>query len=447
MTTQHQPSQKEVETEALALQALQRGELDHARKLCDGMLADNPASPMALRLAGLVNMLERRYEAAIDAFARSAESFPELGTFINLATCLTKIGDMERAIDASRAAVQIAPGSVPARLGLATALQGAGRLEDALAEIEETERLSPGNPAVAVRRGAIRAHLGQYEAAEKDFAVPGASNVSPQCQAVRFGRDFYDALGAATDDRVPERTQLMSTGSSDVRYVVYVGCTADYFCKYGRVFTKSYAANSASGNLLHLHIVDPHERFADLLSDITGRLPSLNLVVTTERAPIDAAADPANAKTYYACARFIQLADLLAHYRRPMLSFDVDAVVEAPLDRILEHIGRQDLGLVLREPIDSPWWDIICYIVGVQPTPAGLEFLRRVRNYILYFFEQRQMPWALDQISLYCVLKMMERFDTPPAVAWIPRKVQAVTWQIGQAYDYKLSDARVKRYT
>ena len=56
------------------------------------------------------------------------------------------------------------------------------------------------------------------------------------------------------------------------------------------------------------------------------------------------------------------------------------------------------------------------------------------------------MPWALDQLSLYCVLKMMERFDTAPTVSWLPREVQAVTWQIGQAYDYKLSDVRVRRY-
>jgi Tfp pilus assembly protein PilF len=448
MSAHQKPSQKESETEILALQALQRGELARARALCDEMLADNSASPIALRLLGLVNMLERRYEAAIDAFTRSVTSLPEPGTFINLTTCLTKIGNLERALDSGRAAVAMAPGSVAARTALALTLQGMRRAEEALLEVEEAERLSPGNPAVIVRRGAIRAHLGHYDAAEQDFAVAAASNDTPQCRAVRFNRAFYDALGAAAGDRVPERAQLVSMGSSDdARYVVYVGCTADYFCKYGVVFVNSYAANSASGNLLHLHIVNPHERFTNGLSDIARRLPALNLVVTTERAPIDAATDPGNAKSYYASARFIQLADLLAHYRRPILSFDVDAVVEAPLDRLLDHIGNHDLGLVLREPVDSPWWDIIAYIVGVRPTPLTLEYLRRVRNYILHFLDRRQMPWALDQISLYCVLKMMGRFDTAPAVAWIPRELQAVTWQIGQAYDYKLSDERVRRYS
>lgn len=448
MSTNQKPSRMESEAEALALQALQRGELGRARELCDGMLADNPGSPVALRMLGLVNMLERRYDAAIDAFMRSAEAFPELGTFINLATCQTKIGDLERALHSGQTAVAMAPGSVPARLGLATTLQGMLRLEEALAEVEEAARLSPGNPSVAMRRGAIHAHLGHYDAAEQDFALAAASNDTPQCRAVRFSQAFYDTLGAATGDRIPKPAQLMSLGSSEgARYVVYVGCTADYFCKYGVTFVNSYAANSASGNLLHLHVVDPHERSGNALSDIARRLPALNLVVTTERSPIDAATDPGNAKSYYACARFIQLADFLAHYRRPILSFDVDAVVEAPLDRLLDHIGSHDLGLVLREPIDSPWWDIIAYIVGVRPTPATLEYLRRVRNYILYFLDRRQMPWALDQLSLYCVLKMMERFDTAPSVAWFSRELQSVTWQIGQAYDYKLTDERVRRYS
>ena len=170
-------------------------------------------------------------------------------------------------------------------------------------------------------------------------------------------------------------------------------------------------------------------------------------MVTTERTPLDTAADPGNARSYYACARFIQLAGLLAHYRKPMLSFDVDAVVEAPLDRLLDHMGERDLGLVLREPVDSPWWDIIAYIVGVRPTPAAVDYLQRVRSYILHFFQRKTMVWALDQTSLYCVLKMMERFDHAPGVAWFSRELQAVTWQIGQAYDYKLRDERVRRYS
>lgn len=430
------------------MQALQRGEHDRARALSDAMLAEHPESPVALRLLGLVNMIERHYLTAIDAFTRSVELLPDLGAFINLATCLTKVNSLERALESGRTAVAMAPGAVPARLALAAALHGSLRLEEALAEVNEAARLSPGNPLVAMRRGAIYAQLRNYDAAGQEFALAAQSNETPQARAVRFDRTFYDTLDDTAPNRVPEPAPLMSMGSAGrARYVVYVGCTADYFLKYGIVFVNSYAANSASGSLLHLHIVNPGEPFMNALSDISRRLPQLNLAVTTERAPIDAAADPANARSYYACARFLQLPGFLAHYGKPMLSFDVDAVVEGPLERILDHVGSRDMGLVLREPIDSPWWDIIAFIVGVRPTPATLAYLRRVRNYILHFYEQRQMPWALDQLSLFCVLRMMERFDAAPTVAWLPRGVQAVTWQIGQAYDYKLSDARVKRYT
>jgi tetratricopeptide (TPR) repeat protein len=440
-------SANEAETEALALQALQRGEHDRARALSEAILAEHPESPVALRLLGLVNMMERRYGAAIDAFTRSVEQAPDLGALINLTTCLTKVNALERAIASGATAVAMAPDAVPARLALAAALHGRRRFGEALAEVDAASRLSPGSPAVATRRGTILAQLGDYDAAEQSFSVAATSNETPQVRAVRFNRSFYDSLEGRTEDGMQEPAQLMSLGSAaGARYVVYVGCTADYFLKYGIVFVNSYAANSASGSLLHLHIVDPGERFTNVLSDISRRLPRLNLVVTTERSPIDAAADPANARAYYACARFLRLPGFLSHYRRPMLSFDVDAVVEGPLERILDHVGSCDMGLVLREPIDSPWWDVIAFIVGVRPTAATLAYLHRVRNYILHFYERRQMPWALDQISLYCVLKMMERFDAAPTVAWLPREVQALTWQIGQAYDYKLSDARFTRY-
>ncbi len=429
------------------MQALQQGHLDRARKICDAILARRAGSPIALRITGLINMVERHYEGAIDAFTRSVSVLPDLGAFINLTTCLTKVNALERALESARAAVAMAPQSVPARLALASVLHGMLRLDEALAEVDEASRLSPGNSAVAIRRGAIHAQRGEYDAAEQDFALAGKSNKTPQVKAVRFGREFFNALDATTPTRAPEPAALLSMGNVDhARYVVYVGCTADYFLKYGTVFVNSYAANSVSGSLLHLHIVNPGEAFQTALSSIQQRLPALNMVVTTEHAPLEAATDPENARSYFACARFLQLAGFLAHYRKPMLSFDVDSVVEAPLDGILDYVGNRDLGLVLREPVDAPWWDIIAFILCLRPTPATLTYLRRVRAYILDFFEKRQMPWALDQTALYCVLKMTERFDAAPEVAWLPRDVQAVTWQIGQAYDYKLTDARVQRY-
>ena len=442
------PTSEELQAESLAIQALQQGNTARARQVSDELLAELPDSPVALRLSGLINMVERHYHRAIDSFTRSVELLPDLGALVNLTTCLTKVNELERALDTGRAAVALAPDAVPARIALATVLHGLRRSDEALAEVNEASRLSPGNPSIAIRRGSIHAQMGQYDAAEQDFAQAGKSTDTPQVRAVRFNRAFFDSLDATTEAQAPDPTTMLRMGSIDgARYVVYVGCTADYFLKYGIVFVNSYAANSASVSLLHLHIVNAGDSFREALGEISRRLPSLNLVVTTERAPIDVATDPGNARSYYATARFLQLAGFLDHYRKPMLSFDVDAVVEAPLERMLDYVGDRDMGLVLREPVDSPWWDVIAFILCLRPTPATLTYLRRVRSYILHFMHQREMPWALDQISLYCVLKMTERFGVAPAVAWLPREIQAVTWQIGQAYDYKLSDERVRRYS
>ncbi len=62
-------------------------------------------------------------------------------------------GDYERAVAASRQAVEAAPGDPASRLNLGAALLRSGRAEEAVAEFEEALSLSPGHPGAHFNLG------------------------------------------------------------------------------------------------------------------------------------------------------------------------------------------------------------------------------------------------------------------------------------------------------
>ena len=75
-----------------------------------------------------------------------------------------------------------------------------------------------------------------------------------------------------------------------------------------------------------------------------------------------------------------------------------------------------------------------------------MKRINAVKNYALKYLRQEREAWLVDQSALFCVLKMMERFATPPSVAWIPADKQACLWHIGHAYDHLLNDPRYRKY-
>src|SRR5690606_29160704 len=116
-------------------------------------------------------------------------------------------------------------------------------------------------------------------------------------------------------------------------------------------------------------------------------------------------------------------------------------------DQIVRFAAGQDVALVRRQPLDSPWLDYVANIVVANPTERAIRYFTLVGNYIRYYARRKMLHWHLDQIALYCVLHMLKRYSEPPRVAWIPRTLQEQVWHIGHAYDHKLNSARFTRYS
>jgi hypothetical protein len=215
--------------------------------------------------------------------------------------------------------------------------------------------------------------------------------------------------------------------------------------KYGFPFIRSFAERNCGDNLLHLHVYDPDDAILVEVADLMAGSGLSHYAVTTEICPFPAQAVQQR-KAYYACGRLVHLPYWLDRYRCPILSLDVDFIVESAFDALIDAARQFDVGLNLRDPVDSPWLDVIANIIVANPTPAARRYFAAVKNYALDYIRREPEAWLVDQSALYCVLKMMERFDAPPAITWIPKHNMACLWHIGHAYEHLLDDPRYRKY-
>jgi hypothetical protein len=309
--------------------------------------------------------------------------------------------------------------------------------------------LAPDSYLVAARSGCVLTELGQFEAAEVDFQnAARLMHGLRHCGLINFRHSVWQQIApqagtVSTEEFAPLRAPDI-TGPYDA--VVVACCDAFYFYKYGVTFVNSYAQNAARRKLLHLHILDPDDGFAEHLERLIGRLGLSNIAVTYEYAPVDEEPDFNLRRTFYSCARFLRMGSLLRHYQRPIACFDIDTVFESSIDDMLDGVSTADVGLIQREPPDSPWLDIVANIVIANDTKRTMRYFSAVENFIQHFVGRRKLFWHLDQIALYCVLKMMARFDEPPRVGPLTVAARAAIWHIGNPYDYRLKEHRVARY-
>ena len=434
---------------ALALDAYDQGELETARALCAAHLAAEPASAVALMLMGLILKRGSNFEDAIPLLERSVRLEANAKALASLADCLLRAGRLEQGLEYIDRVISGCPENVEALLLKAAILHGLRRFDRALECILSAELLAPDSHLVAARLGCILAELGQYEAAESHFRdAARLSGSFRHCGLVSFGPAVWRQIAPQPGSEAADEFAVLRAPDVHAPYdtVVMACCDARYFYKYGVTFMNSYAQNAARRKLLHLHLLDPDEGFADYLERLIARLGLRNVAATYEYAPIDETPDFNLRRTFYSCARFLRIGSLLMQYRTTIACFDIDTVFEAPLDELLAQPAAVDVGLIQREPADSPWLDIVANIVIARDTDKTRQYFSAVASFIRHFVGRGKLFWHLDQIALYCVLKMMQRFEAPPRIAPITRSARAAIWHIGNPYGYRLRENRVARY-
>jgi hypothetical protein len=218
-------------------------------------------------------------------------------------------------------------------------------------------------------------------------------------------------------------------------FFIYAACDENYFDQFAKSLINSIKANSSDS--IHLHIFNPREdqlKFCKdkdvsvsyeyvndaMFSSATEKWASESLsplqlrqLSKTQSAMAkgnDKSLQERMQKTYYACARFIRLSQLVEHHK--FLAIDVDAIVRKTLTplsgndlflhRITGHKGRFLAG-------------------GIYGTENASKFLHQYSDSILDYLSADYLYWGLDQDILEVIV---------PNYSWSQLPYSYIDWEM-----------------
>lgn len=181
---------------------------------------------------------------------------------------------------------------------------------------------------------------------------------------------------------------------ADAPVLLLAACDAGYL-PHAIALARSLDAFAPQAHLL-LHLVNPDEAAIDRVRAVAESL-SLKLHLSVEKAQLpDAAMKPA----YYASARFMLMAELLAaEGSPPILALDADALAVGPLS--LDFSDKPEAEICLRRrDLEGPVEDhmrVAAGAVWAKPTPGGIAFMAAVASDLQDAFASGTAKWFVDQ--------------------------------------------------
>jgi hypothetical protein len=194
-------------------------------------------------------------------------------------------------------------------------------------------------------------------------------------------------------------------------FFIYAACDSEYFDAFGKTFVQSTAANS--DHLMHVHLYNPrldqiaycdgvknltytYEYVtADLFTAAVQNLESTSNTVHLERSLTamrksnDANLAVRIQKTYYACARFVRLWEMIAPDAQ-VLAVDSDAVIRSKVPALT----GQDFYI---HYITGNKARYLAGGVMLSGRPAGYQFISEYAQELLKHINCDCLYWSLDQ--------------------------------------------------
>ena len=192
----------------------------------------------------------------------------------------------------------------------------------------------------------------------------------------------------------------VTTGTGEPAGPIY-SCSADP--KYIEVFAPSFIEALAGHDrptLLHLSLVNGDAALVARITGLCRRFPHL-------RADVSTVQTRHASSTLYACARFLTLPAVLARYRAPVITLDIDVAVDQRL-RAFEPMFRSP---------DKPF-DLACFrtrrnepgsiynarVIVWQPTAGTQDFLQVFETFCAQRADEiPALNWMLDQAGLFSI--------------------------------------------
>jgi tetratricopeptide (TPR) repeat protein len=217
--------------------------------------------------------------------------------------------------------------------------------------------------------------------------------------------------------------------------LAYVACDSRYFRLFAPTMVRSVAEDSRLDCAIVLHVVNPDAETDAAMEALAATYGRERFVLVRER--VDLAPFGDQAKTWYACSRFLFLPDLLARYGRPVLMLDIDLMAIRDLNPLLATSAGADIGMMTNALKRMDVWSLLyADVVHLNPTPATLHFLDLTRRYIRHFLKPGTAHWFLDQAALAGVWLSGGCGGPAPRFAWYPTDIHSQTVMVDAQGNY-----------
>ncbi|MCP1549714.1 MULTISPECIES: glycosyltransferase [Methylorubrum] len=334
---------------------------------------------------------------------------PTIDTLVALGISNTARGQPQRAIEVFDQAVALAPEGVPAPLLHVRAIAKChlGRFADALVDMQGAWDRQPHSESISYGLASLKAYLGRLNEAERLFSkpltVPLDNGSTTSTVTLRF--DEPDAASCDAFDRFYNRKvdldrADLSACHAACEVVFCFCCDVTYFHTFAAAVLASIQRNAGVTAGLHIHIINPSEEIAAPLAQLRAQA-GIPLSVSTETVDLSAF-DETQRKTYYACARFLALPDIMRAIGRPFLLTDADQLVVRPVGDLLEAMRGADAGLLVFPQAALNILSLVsASVVFVGRGPVAASFFGRIARYLASLLARPdRAQWHLDQAAL-----------------------------------------------
>ncbi len=148
-----------------------------------------------------------------------------------------------------------------------------------------------------------------------------------------------------------------------------------------------------------LHLINPTGSDISRLQALGATLKTTRLAVSYETIDLSSL-DQDERRTYFACARFLRLAELLPLLGLPLLCLDADSLVVAALD--FAKLGKAGLAVVQRD-VTGPMAEQLAVLnssIWLRHTTPVQNLIVAVASEIVQAFADGSASWYLDQVAM-----------------------------------------------
>lgn len=257
---------------------------------------------------------------------------------------------------------------------------------------------------------------------------------------------FLQSLREAPPPAGIRATIQEGAGAAARPLVVYACCDAVYARKFLPTMVRSIAEDSGLDCAIALHLVNPDAEAEATVAALAATHGADRFIILRETVDLSPLGD--NAKTYYACSRFLVLPDLLVRWQRPVLMLDVDLLAIRDLNPLLATSARSDLGMMSHALKRLDIWSLLyADVLHIRPTTRALRFLDLTRRYIRHFLDRGLPVWFLDQAALAAAHLAGFTTEAAPRLTVYPADIHSSTvmvdgegryWTDDSAYFYSV---------